>query len=743
MSNRLHYLLLGAAAGALLATPAFAQSAPAETTVESLIVTANKREQSLLTVPGSIAALGEDAMDDLLVNDVQDYADLIPGLDITAPVPGITKVTIRGLSSESVTSSVGVYINETPVTQNELDPDLKLYDVTRIEVLRGPQGTLYGEGSLGGTVKIVTNAPDMSGAYGGFESSASQYENGDGLNYAAAGFFNAPLGENAALRGVLSYRNNASWITNLGPGDAENDEQTLTGRLALKLRLSDTADLTLTYIGQSIELGGPRNVVDPALGDLTRSTRVDESVSDDLSILSATLAWDLGFADLTSDTSYYTRTQNTVGNNNQTGGTRFFYNEISGAAAGFGPFAQFGNPPGFPFVTTPESLVDFTGEAEQLTQEIRLVSKPGERFDWIVGAFYKDRHDTKDTYFEGVITNSPVVNFAALDIRRSRTLLTFDWKQIAVFGEVTIHLSPSVDFTAGLRYASEEVGNRENLDGLFQYNFGSFPATTTPVQFGPVSDTFESTTPRFVLSYKMNEDWMAYATASKGFRSGGFTGVTPFKPDSVWNYEIGLKGHTADNRFSLAAALYKIEWTDVQVFDDIATPPFFAVRNIGEAEVTGFELEVTARPTDRLELAAGLNMIDTEITAIDPSASDPDIIAAKGNELQKVPNLSYSASGTYTWPVADGWEGRATLSLAYQGESFSDFRNLAAEELDAYTTVATRIGVESDRYSVFLFGRNLTDERIQLDVSGAGSAVVGTTVGRPRMIGVEFKAKFN
>src|SRR5690606_22841766 len=127
------------------------------------------------------------------------------------------------------------------------------------------------------------------------------------------------------------------------------------------------------------------------------------------------------------------------------------------------------------YVTTPESIVDFTGDAEQWTQEVRLVSKPGETIDWIVGAFYKDRHDVKDTYFEGVITSSTVVDFSTLDIRRSRTTINFDWRQVAVFGELTWHLTPKLDFTAGLRYAEEKMTEQENLDGLFQYTFGTYP----------------------------------------------------------------------------------------------------------------------------------------------------------------------------------------------------------------------------------------------------------------------------
>lgn len=744
MSKRILTWILGGAA-ILASSPALAQTGAAVRDDDEIVVTANKRAQALLDIPASVAALNEETLERLQITDVQDYADLIPGLDIAAPVPGVTKTTIRGLSSESVTSTVGVYINETPVTQNELDPDLKLFDVNRIEVLRGPQGTLYGEGSLGGTLRIITNQPDATAAYGGLQGSVSQFENGDGANYGLSGFFNLPLvDDQIAVRGVLSYRDNASWIDNIGPGQADNDEQTLSGRLALRAQVTPNFDLTLTYIGQRIELGGPRNVIDPALGDLTRSTRANESVTDDLDIVSATWNWDLGFATLTSDTSYYQRSQHTIGNNNEIGGVGFFYNEISGAAAGFPGFAQFSSPPGFPRVTVAESLVDFTGDAEQWTQELRLVSNTDDnsRFDWIVGLFYKDREDIKDTYFSGIVTASPLVNFSTLGIARNRTLIQFGFEQVAVFGEGTLHLTDQLDLTVGVRHAREEVTNQENLSGLFRYNFGTNPPTTTPTQFGPVSDTFESTTPRAVLAYRPNEDWTLYTSVAQGFRAGGFTGVTAFDPDTVWNYEVGARGHIFGGRGTLAVAAYQIDWSDVQVFDDIPTPPFFAVLNLGEAQVRGLEIEATARPTERLELSLGLNLIDTEVTSVDPAATAA-VGLVEGNQLQKVPEFSGAFAATYTAPIGGGWDFTATGSVVYQGSAYSDFQNLESEKLDSYTTLGGRIGVENERYGLYLFGRNLTDERIELDISGPGSPVIGTTVARPRLIGVEFRTRFN
>ncbi len=714
--------------------------------VERIVVTAQKRSQSILDVPGSVAALDEKRLDQLGVDDIQDYTDFVPGLDITAPVPGITKTTIRGLSSESVTSSVGVYINETPVTQNELDPDMKLYDVNRIEVLRGPQGTLYGEGSLGGTVRIITNRPDPTQFDASLEGGLSWFENGDGTNYAANGMVNLPVvKDKLAVRGVLGYRSSEPWIDNIGPGDADNDEQSWIGRVAATLFASEDVEATVTYIHQDIDYGSPRNITNPALGDLTRSTRVDESLNDELDVASFTLNWTFDFATLTSDTSYYSRTQHTIGNNNQTGGVRFFYNEIQGAAAGFGPFAQFGSPPGFPFQNVVEAVVDFTGDAEQWTNETRLVSDnpEGSPIDWIIGIFYKDREDTKDTFFSGINLSPEVIDLTPLGLDAGRTLTQFSFEQIAGFGELTFHFTDELDLTVGGRYSSEEVTNQENLTGLFRYNFGSSPPTTTPQQFGPVNETFTSMTPRVLLSYDAG-DWLAYGTISRGFRSGGFVGVTPFDPDTVWNYEVGAKGLFWDGRASFAGAAYFIQWDDVQVFDDIPTPPFFAVLNLGEAEIRGIELELFLEPIDNLEIVAGGNLIDTEITEVDPSATAA-VGLVQGNEMQKVPEYTFNLQATYTWPIFNGsMNGMISGNVAHQASSFSDFRNLPAEELDAYTTIGARLGIEGEVWSAYIYGKNLTDERIELDISLPPDApVFGTTVGRPRVIGIEFKATLN
>lgn len=739
------------------ATAARAQDAPPVTASEGeeeIVVTAQRRAQSLLKVPASIAALGEKRLEELGIDDVQDYADFIPSLDVTATAPGITKTTIRGLSSESVTSSVGVYINETPVTQNELDPDLKLFDVNRVEVLRGPQGTLYGEGSLGGTIRIITNAPDPSGFSSDVQVGISSFKNSDSLNYSVNGMVNVPLvDDKAALRIVAGYRDNAGWITNAGPGNADNDERSWFVRGAVAFQLTEDLDATFTVIHQDIAYGSPRNIIDPTLGDLTRFTRVDESIDDEMTIASLTFNWDLGFATLTSDTSYYERTQNTIGNNNQTSGVDFFYTEMNAAASGRAPFSQFtcrANPaaPGcanFPFSRTLESVVDFTGSATQWSQELRLVSNTDEDdlIQWIAGVFYKNRDDTKDTYFYGLNPSPFLLNVDTTRDWAGRTKTAFGFEQFAIYGEVTWNITDKAHLTGGLRYATETVDNQENLSGLFQYTFGSFPPRMTPVQFGPVQADFETWNPRVVFSYDLSEDWLFYASIAKGFRSGGFVGVTPFSPDTVWNYELGTKGRFWGGKATLAAAAYFTRWNDVQAFDDIPNPPFFAVLNLGEAEVKGLELELTLQPTEGLQILLGGNLTETEITKLSPKASaTPDLVV--GNHLQKVPPYTFNMQVNYEWPAFGDMQGLISANLVHQASSYSDFRNLEAEKLKAYTTVGLRLGVENETWGVYLYGKNLTDVRIPLDIAtGTSAAILGTTVARPRVIGIEFKASFN
>lgn len=720
-----------------------AGAADGSSALEEVIVTASKREQSLIEVPQSIVALDERLMSALSVNDVQDYAHLVPGLIITAPTPGVAKTTIRGLSSESVTSSVGVYINETPVTQNELDPDLKLFDVQRIEVLRGPQGTLYGEGSLGGTVRIITKAPDTSAFAARVETGVSSYKNADDENYYINAMLNAPVSDKLAVRAVAGYRSNGAWIDNLGPGDTENDERALTGRIAAKLQATDAFAITATYIYQDIELGDSRNITDPALGDLQRFTRVDSSGEDRLDLGSITLDWDIGPATLIWDNSWYEREQRTIGNNNETGGVQFFYSEINGTVAGFPPFAQFSAPPGFPYLTVAESVVDFSGTAEQYTSELRLVSKAdASRIDWIVGAFYKDRRDTKYTDFWGLIEGEqPLIDLDAAGVLKGGTLIRHDYEQIALFGEVTFNITPTLDLIAGLRWASEKITNLERLTGVFRYDFGSNPPTTTPEQFGPISDRFDAVTPRVVLSWQPVEGWTLYGSVSKGFRSGGFVGVTPFDPDEVINYEVGAKGRFADGRASLASAVYYIDWKDTQAFDDIPDPPFFAVLNIGDVEVRGLELEASFMPIDGLEIALGGAYTDTEVVRVSENAT-ANVGLIKGNRMQKVPEYTLHAVTTYRWPIFGRYMASVSANALKVDSSYSDFRNLPEEKVPGYTTFGLRAGVENDNWGVFLIGKNLTDERVVLDISVPPSPVVGVQVARPRLLGLEFRMSF-
>lgn len=749
MAWRTFLMASAAITGSIVGTPSLAANAAGDrvTQVGELVVTAEKRSENILKVPQSIAALSGKKLEDLGLYDVQDYSTHVPDLQVTAPVPGTTKTTIRGLSSESNTSTVGVYINETPVTQNELDPDMKLFDVARIEVLRGPQGTLYGEGSLGGTVRIITNAPSTQHFESAIEGRLSNFSNSNSVNYALNGMVNIPLTDTLAVRAVLGYIDNQPWITNLGTGHSENFEHALTGRLAAKWQVTPAFDITGTYIYQKDDLGSPRAVIDPTLSGYQRSTKVDESDADRLQIGSLTWNYNFGFATLTSDTSYYHRTQHTVGNNSQTGGVQFFYDEINGAAAGFPAFSQFQNPPGFPFLTVPESVVDFLGTTSSWSEEARLVSNPnGGPIDWIVGVFFQDRHDIKDTYFSGLIDGTPLFDFSQFNVLRSRTKISDYYKQIAGFGELTWHVTSQIDFTAGVRYSSERVIHQENLDGTFQYNFGTFPPTTTPVQFGPSAKTFNSVTPRFVLTWRPSQNWTTYASVSRGFRAGGFVGTVAYLPDTVWDYEVGAKGLFWDGKANIASAIYYIDWKNVQAQVDTPNPPFFAFLNVGDAVSKGIETELTLRPIEGLELFGGLNLINAHVTRVDPNAVANNAGLIAGNKMQKVPDWTLNITGTYRWPVLkNGMYAMVQGNLFHSDSAFSDFRNLPDEELPAYTTLGLRVGLEKEPWGAYIFVKNLTDARIPLEIQSPtdpNANVIGEFVGRPREVGLEIRAHF-
>jgi iron complex outermembrane recepter protein len=702
-----------------------AQGATDTRALEEIIVTATKREERLMDVPLSIQAVTGEQLEQLGAVNFGDYARTVAGISFLDGGPGRSQIFIRGVSTggdvdTGKESTVAVYIDETPVTEGSAQPDLKLYDIDRVEVLRGPQGTLYGSGSLGGTVRVITNQPDPSGYAGHIEASGSVTDEG-GTNGAVNAMINVPLSDRAALRVVGYGINNDGFLDNGFSGAKDiNDEQTWGGRAALRFQASDQLDVTLSGAHQESDIGAYYQVTDH-YPDLIIDESAPEPFDDDLTIGNLKVQYDLGFAALTSSTSYFDR-------------RRHFGNDIDWFAE-----AVFG----IPRVDSP-----LTYDIESLSEELRLASDNEGPLSWVVGAYYVDRDDD---FLQTVnVLGTPVASNPADNFYYATT--HSNTRQLAGFGEVNYDILANLTATIGVRVSQidrklEALKNGIALGGVASTADGDFDES-------PV-------TPKVNISYKPSDDTLIYVQAAKGFRVGGVNpGLPPCDPnagcevdvgltfasDSLWNYEVGTKVQTPGGALSLTAAAFYIKWTDIQLNVNRGDG-FNGFDNVGDAESKGVELEATARVGDHVKLGGQATYTHAKLTSLDPGHEQN---GAVGDRLPDVPTWSSAAYLEWSTPLAANGRVYVRGDVQYVGDRDTQLESSPGSlPLDAYTLANLRIGVNIGAYGASLFVNNLTDERAQLSRDflegvrdGAPITFDRYTINRPRTIGLSLSREF-
>ncbi|MEM7705324.1 MAG: TonB-dependent receptor [Pseudomonadota bacterium] len=738
--------------------------------IEEVVVTATRRAASVQDISLSVTAVTGAQLENIGADNIQDYYRIIPNMAVVDRGPGGRQYSIRGISSGIVSqgaATVGVYIDEMPISATGFQPDLSVYDLERVEVLRGPQGTLFGEGSLGGTVRMITPSPSTEGFDADISLDFSSTSEG-GNNSAVNGMVNLPLSDNAALRFIGYYRDLDGFIDrvpnpvgidfdfgaaigapgafqpllNTGPISGEEDingEQTTGGRLSLLWMPTDDLEVKLSYLDQQSEFDG-RNVENAALGELESNFILDERVDDDLDLTNLTITYDLGWASLLSSTSVYDRERTIVADTNFLGLSLPIPVQLAGTAT----------------VTT--ELQD------QVSQELRLTSSSDGRVNWTVGAFYLD----KDNGFEQIVVDEfdyfvnwtniffeSIVGFfpsPPFPITSPNQILdqtgSNEETQFAFYGEVDYQLNDAWTATVGARYYDYEktdsiVNNDINIVGL-GLSDGTFDADDS------------GTNLKFGLSYNPPEtDWLVYASASEGFRIGG-TNQAPgipeenvtYGPDSLWNYEFGAKATLADGRLQINSALYYVDWSDIQL-----SLPFgfsFAVANAGEARIIGAEIEVVARPTENWDLAFAIGVNDGELTEDAPGADNPanPNPGFDGDRLPGTPDINASISAQRNFTLA-GNDAFLRFDYTYTGDSTTTFNESSVRgggessffELDSYSLLNLRFGVDFDRWRGTIFVDNATDELAELLTDNA-AFVTRTTRNRPRTVGVKLQYDF-
>ena len=748
--------LLGATAlgSALLVTgggTAWAQGTAASgPQVEELVVTALKRSTVLQDTPIAISAVTGETLAKMGVDNISDYAKAVPGLTLVDGGPGARRIVIRGIQGAGE-AQVGVYYDEVPVggspgttsDSGARSPDLKMFDVQQVEVLRGPQGTLYGSGSMAGTVRVIFKKPvyEYEGAVEGNIFSTNE----GGMGYEANAMVNVPLVEDKlAARAVLFYREAEGYVDNTYLGLKNvNDETTWAGRLLV--RFEPTENLTIDAAAFVQRTDGASSLVSVKAGDYVSTSRAELPLFDDYNIYSLTGRWDLGWGTLTGVTSKYSRSQlqtTDVSNfiSNLRNNPALCASRNGGLPCGPGEFATYN---AYVNTHTPSTLHQ-PQDVDTWTNELRLSSNGDGALNWTVGLFSEDRDAFILSQQQGV---DPATGIAYSPARIS-TVRTIDdsLKQTAAFGEGSYEVTDKLTLTAGARYFKYEkkiVG--ETTIGLDLIGARVTPPTT-------VSSKEDGWVFKFNASYEVNDDIMVYAQAAEGFRPGGANQViglpgalTPYSSDSLVNYEIGAKTAWWNNRLTLNFDVYQIDWDNMQVSGRTPNGAFSFISNAGAARVRGAEIEAFLNPMDGLQLQANASFSDAKLVEdqINPDVNAP---GREGDRIPYIPKATAGVAVQYTWPLSDTLDGMARLDANYVGSSYSEFRpnNAFRQKIPDYTLANVRVGVEADEWAAYLYVNNITDELAYVlkNQSAISAGTINGITVRPRTVGMSLNKKF-
>ncbi|WP_160296711.1 TonB-dependent receptor [Sphingomonas sp. ERG5] len=700
-----------------------------------IVVTATKRSENLRNVPISISAengtslarRGAVQLDDIVAN--------APGLSNAGGGANQANLVVRGVTTGVTSglqqSTVALFIDDLPADPGAgglSTTDLRLFDIRRVEVLRGPQGTLFGSGSLSGAVRIITNKPEFSDYSAKVQASVRTTSGGD-MSEDIDAMVNLPLVDGkVAIRAVgytgriggvvdnrLTGRNDVDWVRQSG------------GRLMIGIAPSEQLSLLLTGMYQDSRTGstGYSSYVQPAGRNRSRASLVEPAVDLENLILNLVGRYDLGSVELTSSTSYSRKDLLAIGN--------------AGAYV-----TLLGGALGIPDLVEPAETVT-PSQSRTFTQEVRFSSIGNGPFRWTVGGYYQhidgDGGQTIDSPTIGTLVGiSSIQDVQTSSIETER----------ALFGEATYTIGDRLDLTAGVRVGRSRVAFTTHSTGVLVT--GSFSPDVIIDTIGEQSET--TVNPRFAVTYRPNDNWTVYAQASRGFRTGGpnlTAGLSPtpppftYKSDSLWNYEIGQRARLAGGALQLNATLYYIDWSNIQasLYRGISY-----IGNAGDARVYGFEAELAAVPVRGVEVGGSLSLSRGELTKDVPDISrvSGQVGAHDGDRLPANPGLKIAAYGQVNFTVAQR-EVYLRADTQYVGRQYSDFGKLGVPFGD-FTTVNLRAGVRLSGVELVAFATNLFNS------NGKMSAVDGTHVGgvllgeagalrvRPRTLGITVRGDF-
>ena len=701
------------ASTALFPAAAYAQetaASPADESADSrpgdIIVTAQRYKQRLQDVPLSVSAVSGDELAARGTTDLKDLQYSVPGFSTYETGAGRQTIQLRGISTTIGASTVGAYFDETPLSLDSTTDgfNVRMIDLERVEVLRGPQATLYGQGSMGGTIRYIPAAPRLDAASGSFDGEYSTTRYG-ASNYKAVGVFNLPLTTDvAAIRLVAGYERIGGFIDNIATGENNiNSADIYTVRGSFLLQPDDRFSLSLIGLYQNTKQANQ----DSGTNHQT-SALVPSPLRDRYTLVQGKISYDLDFAELSTSASWIDRRNL----------TQF---DLS---ASFVPLLVEGF--GFPVGFVDQVGIVATTDYEIFNGEVRLASQSDGPFGWQVGAAYNTLNIHQ---YGGTFTAPGTLPFAIIASNEVRKNQSY-----TVYGEANYAFTPQLKAIVGLRYFRES----KKLNGI-STNFGF----SSP-NVGDAS--FETINPRFNLSYEFTPDSMIYANAAKGFRSGGFNQISAgggqidvpptYEPDKIWTYELGTKHQLFGNRLILDASVYRSEWSDVQSNNFAPGGVSTIINNSGHVSGWGVDLSATARPVQDLTLTAtyGWNNLKFDEATADKAVGDP-VDAAVRN--------SWSASLDYRPPLSDTVTGIFRVDYQHAGKGQFTLRNQPVQiiERPQRDLVNLRVGAGVGPVEVALFANNLFDEDAP-SIIGPFSLFPDDVEQRPRVIGVSASARF-
>ena len=793
-------ILVNARALAAPPTPA------AENTgLEEIIVTAEKRESTVQATPIAMTALSAGDLSQENITSIQDLVGAIPGISLRTAGPGQTEYEMRGLaSSGGSVATVGFYLDETPLSASAVALngrtviDADLFDLNRTEILRGPQGTLYGAGSMGGTIKLVTNPPKLHELEGAAEIDASQTTGGSTNGHGSL-MLNFPIGDIAALRFVTTDKYISGFIhryvvapgqfpfpTNFGNcgvyycnrGDVQgapiaqdhansNIERFISSRVALLVQPSDALSITGNFMYQRIDADGYNNYQAPPNNEaIYQPYDIKEPYYDSFHMFSLKVSYDLSFANLTSASSYWKRDVYQA-----TDSTEALQNI-------------------FNYTTFVPNLYEDNDTTTQIAQELRLTSRGDGDFQWVGGLYYSNLHSGYITKNQapGFVTTpacpqtqpyslgghcpagdqftfgsfaphgTPGYNPDGLVFNDNNPNIL---KQEAIFGEGSYKLTPTLKLTAGLRFYKFNISNQANQRGLGTASGNALPTIDS------ASGSNTSLLPKVNLSYEPTSDLTVYSTISKGSRPGGVNlpiplvpfsqgafyycgqGTGPsylntqpsyYSPDNIWSVEVGEKSRFADRRFTVNADLYYVKWHNIQQLVVLSCGYPYNT-NVGDAKTYGPELEMAAKVTDALTLDFSAAYTQAYISA---AKDTPGLPLTSGTRVTSIPKYTGNLAASYEAMLAD-YKLTFRLAESYVGPVYDTA--FYAETLGSYGLLDFRMGVGKQAWTASLFGTNLTNKHAGLTIDNTVFAWQQPTITRvstnqPRTIGIAFETKF-